>query len=211
MVQKDHIMRIIEQFADFLWAIVFNKKTHNYGLALIKIEETYNGLLHLNPNEIKYAGVSEIINKNTNKDILHTDNIEIMATLLFQEADILEKIHGINMLSNIFYYKSFELFLHIYNYTGNSKYCKNIEEVIAKLEYYSLGNNIIFTMYEYFLKIEFYGKAEDKLYCLLDNDYPNIKEEIKNFYGQILEKDDIVLGRGNLPRNEIIEALKQLR
>jgi len=29
MVQTDYIMRIIEQFAAFLWAIVFNKKSQN--------------------------------------------------------------------------------------------------------------------------------------------------------------------------------------
>jgi hypothetical protein len=34
MAQTDYIMRIIEQFADFLWAIVLNKKVQKYDIAL---------------------------------------------------------------------------------------------------------------------------------------------------------------------------------
>ena len=42
----DYILRLIEQFAAYLWAIVFNKKAQNYDLAMEKIEQAYNGLLH---------------------------------------------------------------------------------------------------------------------------------------------------------------------
>jgi hypothetical protein len=209
MVQTDYIMRIIEQFAAILWAIIFNKKAQNYDLALEKINEAYNGLLHFNPEEIKNLDYNEIIEKNTFNAILDMDNIEIIATLLFQEADILERIDGTNKISLKYYEKSIKLFLILFN--GANKYCQNnIEEIIAKLENYETENEIIFKLYEYFLKSGTYGKAEDKLYNLRENNYPNIKNEIETFYKKLLEKDDIVLEKGNLPRKEIIEAIKEL-
>jgi hypothetical protein len=63
MVQTDYIIRMIEQLGAFLWAIVFNKKVQNYDLALEKIEEAYNGLLHLNADELEKGNLprNEII------------------------------------------------------------------------------------------------------------------------------------------------------
>jgi len=44
----DYILRMIEQLAAYLWAIVFNKRAQNYDVAVEKIEEAYNGLLYKN-------------------------------------------------------------------------------------------------------------------------------------------------------------------
>jgi hypothetical protein len=55
-----------------------------------------------------------------------------------------------------------------------------------------------------------YGKAEDELYELKENNYKNITDEIKTFYKRVLEKDDETLEKGNLPRNEIIEEMSKL-
>ena len=208
MVQTDYIMRIIEQFAAFLWAIVFNKKAQNYDLAIEKINEAYNGLLHINPNEIKHISVNDIIKINTHNNVPDGDAIEIIANLLFQEADIVERINGFNEQSLNFYQKSLELFFIIYNISINDKFCKNIDEAITKLKNYNTGNDIVYSMYEYFCKAGLFGKAEDALFCLSENDYPGIGAEINSFYTKLLEKDDTVLESGNLPRKEIIEAMK---
>ena len=200
-------MRIIEQFAAFLWAIVFNKKAENYDLALEKINEAYNGLLHLNADLTKISSVDEIIESNKYKNILDKDNIEMIANLLFEEADILERMNEKNIVSFDYYQKSIELFYVLFGETENKKYCKNIEEIIAKLENYETGNETIMKTYEYYFKINSYGKAEDKLYELLENDYPDIRNTINEFYEILLGKDDVNLEKGNLPRKEIVEAV----
>jgi len=86
---------------------------------------------------------------------------------------------------------------------------KNIDEIISKLEYYELENRIILLTYKYYSQIGLFGKAEDKLYQLLENNY-EIIEEINNFYKMLLKKDDTELENGNLTRNEIIEAMEKI-
>jgi tetratricopeptide (TPR) repeat protein len=210
MVRTDYIIRIIEQFAAFLWAIIFNKKAQNYDLALEKIEEAYNGLLHLNANELKKLSADEIIKNNTYKDVLDKDNIEIISNLLFEEADIIERKNGLNIESFEYYKKSIELFFVLVNKNATKDFHKNIDEIITKLVNYEIDSEIEYEIYKYYAKRNLYGKAEDTLYQLLENNYPNIKDEIKMFYKKLLERDDSDLEKGNLPRNEIIDGIKEL-
>ena len=203
-------MRIIEQFADFLWAIVLNKKVQKYDIALEKINEAYNGLLHLNAEQVKNLSVNEILTNNTHEGIFSKDNIEIIANLLFEEADILENINGNNTASFEYYQKSIELFFKLFNETAITQYCKNIEDINAKLENYEIGDDLNKKIFEYYFKKRCYGKAEDKLYDLLEGKNPITKNEILSFYEILLKKDDFDLENGNLPRTEIIEAIKAL-
>jgi hypothetical protein len=210
MVQTDYIIRIIEQFAAYLWAIVFNKKAQNYDIAFEKIEEVYNGLLHLDPKIIKILTVDEIIDKSTYNNVLDKENIEIIASLFFEEADILERINGTNPQSFHFYQKSIELFLILYKEMEERQTIEYINQIISKLENYEIENSVTYKIYEYYMKNGLFGKAEDKLYQLMDSNYPNIKDKIKVFYKTLLDKEDNHLKKGNLPRNEIISGIMEL-
>jgi hypothetical protein len=142
---------------------------------------------------------------------LDQDNIEITASLLFEEADILERVNGRNILSFDYYQKSIELNLKLYNETLLEKYCKYIEETIIKLDNYKTKNKIIEIIFQYHCRKMQYGKAEDKLYQLMENNFPYIKDTIMEFYKKIMENDDHILEKGNLPRKEIIEAINALK
>jgi hypothetical protein len=210
MVQKDYIVRIIEQLAAFLWTIVFNKRIKNYDIALEKIEEAYNGLLFLSSDKVKNLSADEIIQNNTYKNILNKDNIEIIANLLFEEADVIEKINGSNYISLEYFQKSFVLFNKILEPDNHKKYFYKMNEIIINLNNYEIPNTITFMIYKYFEINGLYGKAEDKLYDLLENNYPDIKNEMKLFYNRLLEKCDTELEKGNLSRNEILEEMKNI-
>jgi hypothetical protein len=210
MSQKDYILRVIEQLAVFLGAIIFNKKIKNYDFAIEKIEEAYNGLLNLDGEKIKNLEFNEIIKNNTYEDILNKDNIEIIANLLFEEADIIEQINGLNKVSFEYYQKSFVLFYLLTNEITTQKYYEKIDEIINKMDSYETGDEIIYKVYKYYEGKGLYGKAEDKLYELRENNYPEITNEIKIFYENLLKKEDEALEKGNLPRNEIIEGLNNI-
>jgi hypothetical protein len=207
----DYILRIIEQFAAYLWAIVFNKKAQNYDIATEKIEEAYNGLLYRKGNDIKDSSTDEIIANNSNGNILEKENIEIIANLLYEEAEITELRNGHNDLSLEYYSKSLQLFFLLMNELDTPKFISNIDEIICKLDYYEIDNEIKFVIYKYYYKIGSFGKAEDKLYQLLDENYPEIITEINTFYELLINKEDIELENGNLPRDEIHDAIAKLR
>ena len=210
MFQEDYILRLIEILTIYLQDIVFNIRHHNYDLALHKINQTYKRLLHVDPDGMKHKTTDEIIECNTHNDVLEKDNIEVIANLLFLEAFVLEQIHKYNESSFEFYQKSFELFYLLYGLTENKKYTMNINEVIPKLGHYYANNDVIYKMYKYYLKTGQYGKAEDTLFYLMENDYPEIKNKIALFYSKLMKKDDTVLEKGNLPRDEIINSVVEL-
>jgi len=206
----DYILKIIEQFAAYLWAIVFNKRIQNYDLAIEKIEEAYTGLLYKKGNDIKGLSVIEIIENNTKGHIVEKDNIEIIANLLYEEAEIIELMDGHNNFSLEYYYKSIKLFFLLNNKLEIKKYNKNIDYNINKLENYEINNEINFEIYKYYYENGLFGKAEDKLYQLLDHNYTEIINEINKFYGLLLKKEDVELENGNLPRNEIMDAIENI-
>ena len=160
----DYILRLIEQLAAYLWAIVFNKKAQNYDVAIEKIEEAYNGLLFKNGNEIKKLSTVEIILNNTNKNVLEKDNIEIIANLLYEEAEIIELKNGQNNLSLDYYSKSLNLFVLLLNETETQKYYKNIDTIISKLEYYDIDDSIKMVYINIIFKVVFLEKL--KIYCI---------------------------------------------
>jgi hypothetical protein len=53
MIQKDYIMRMIEQLSVVLMKILFNKEIKNYAQALFEIDSAYKNLLGFDPNHIK--------------------------------------------------------------------------------------------------------------------------------------------------------------
>jgi hypothetical protein len=210
MASKDFIIRTIEQLAAYLWSIIFNKKIKNYEYALETIEEAYNGLLNSTGNTIKKLEFNEIIGSNTKDNILNIDNIEIIANLLFEEADIIEQKDGLNNISQEYYQKTVLLFLKMFEETGKQEHKNKIEEIVSKVSNYEITDEVKYSLYKYFEKIGLYGKAEDYLYELFENRCFNIKNELQLFYKRLLEKDDSILQKGNLPRNEIIEAMSIL-
>jgi hypothetical protein len=210
MAQKDYIIRTIEQLATFLFSIIFNKRINNFDMALEKIEEAYNGLLNTDGEKIKNLTFDEIIEGNTFNGTINIDNVEIIANLFFEEADILERLNGLNVVSKKYYEKSFLLFYKIYRETRKEKYDKRIIEIVGKTNNYEICNETKYSMFKYYEEAGLYGKAEDCLYELIEKNYQNIFEEGKNFYAALLEKEDSVLEKGNLPRNEIIEGLRTI-
>ncbi|GHU30132.1 hypothetical protein FACS1894172_02710 [Spirochaetia bacterium] len=211
MVQKDYIVRIVEQAASFLFSIAFNKKINNFDIALEKIEEAYNGLLNTDGNKIKFLTFNEIIENNTFNGVINIDNIGIIANLIFEEADILEKINRLNIISKDYYEKSFLLFYKICQEINFTKYNEKTIEVLEKLNNYEIDDETKYNIFKYYEQTELYGKAEDYLYELIGKNYQNILEEGKTFYLTLLGKDDVLLEKGNLPRNEIIEGMNSIK
>jgi tetratricopeptide (TPR) repeat protein len=211
MAQKDYIVRMVEQAASFLFSIAFNKKINNFDIALEKIEEAYNGLLNTDGNKIKFLTFNEIIENNTFNGIMNIDNIGIIANLIFEEADIFEKINGLNIISKDYYVKSFLLFYKICQEIKFTKYNEKTIEVLEKLNNYEIDDETKYNIFKYYEQIERYGKAEDYLYELIEKNYQNILEEGKTFYLTLLGKDDALLEKGNLPRNEIIEGINNIK
>jgi len=210
MVKTDYILRMIEQASAFLAAIVFNKKVQNYDFALERITEAYNGLLYLGAGELKNFSVADIVKSNTQRGELDRTSVEVIACLMFEEADINERINGANAASLALYEKSLALFLLLCESADARKFHNNADEIAEKLESYETDGDLARKMCAHYENRGLYGKAEDMMYELMSSGLPGAKDETAAFYRRLLALSDEALENGNLPRAEVANGLAEL-
>jgi hypothetical protein len=87
-------MRVLDHLAEFLYEIVFDKRTGNYDLALEAVEKAYQALFGLDGKKLKLLSKAEI------EEALDKDHIEALARLFYEEADIGNSLKGPNVESD---------------------------------------------------------------------------------------------------------------
>jgi len=210
MIQKDYIMRMIEQLSGVLIKILFNKQTKDYVQAFFEINSAYKNLLGLDPEYIKALSEDEIVGMLTSNGSIDAEKSIIIAELLREEAEIIELENGLNNTVFDMFHKSFYLYIEAIKCNSiykQNEYLKKIDKIVEKMKEYELPGHIQFRLFQYYEIIGCFGKAEDILYELIDSKYPNILFEGKSFYWRLLNKSDKELIAGNLPRNEVNEGL----
>lgn len=86
MIRKDYFLRMIEEFAKMLAAILGLKSEGKYEEALKKINGVYEGLLTLNPVIIKSIGPDEVIYFLTREKHLNNQKLKLVAELMYEEG-----------------------------------------------------------------------------------------------------------------------------
>ena len=88
MLQRDYIMRMIEEFGKFLAAIVGLKREGKYEDALNKIDDVYKGMIDLEPKVLKSIDVDELLDFLQNEKQFNNQYLKMIAELLFEEGQI---------------------------------------------------------------------------------------------------------------------------
>lgn len=83
------------------------------------------------------------------------------------------------------------------------------EDLLGSLHDLELPPSTRLLLFRFRERLGAYAKAEDVLFELLEED-PSMNREAKAFYNRLLSRSDDDLVRGNLPRSEIIDALRKL-
>ena len=79
---------MIEEFGKFLAAIVGLKREGNYGDALEKIDNVYEGRLDLDPKILKSVDAKELLDFLQNEKNFNNQYMKMIAELLFEEGQI---------------------------------------------------------------------------------------------------------------------------
>ena len=77
---------MIEEFGKFLSAIVGLKREGNYGDALGKIDNVYEGMLDLDPKILKSVDAKELMDFLQNEKKFNNQYVKMIAELLFEEG-----------------------------------------------------------------------------------------------------------------------------
>ncbi len=213
MFQRDYIMRMVEQLTQALIHIMRQKAVHQYHEAQESINTASNGILGLDMSLLRLISDEQIIDFFRSDDEIDAGKCLVVAELLFHDSEIMEKMDSEDDF-NFGYLKSLSLFLSAFIQEGDlleAQYQEKIALIQEKLADYFLPQHIEYKLFNYYELIGQYDKAENLLFDLISVSYPEIQQQGIAFFQRLLEKGDDVLAAGNLPRNEVLEGLAELK
>jgi tetratricopeptide (TPR) repeat protein len=213
MIQRDYIMRMIEQLAIVLKKILHLKQEGKIDEAETEISNIGKTLLGLDIDFLNKFNTAGIIDFLTRSNSFDTGKCIIIAELLKEKGELHDIRKELNE-SYQCYQKSLDLYLEVLNkfteYRQND-FFKKITFLTDKLIEYEMPARLQYKLMQYYEMIGDYAEAENILFHLIDNGGIEIVKEGLQFYNRLLAKTDDELKKGNLPRNEIEEGLLALK
>jgi hypothetical protein len=212
LIKDDYSAKVSDKFNSLIKEIKDVNNLHTDKLALIDISfKKFLGLSSAIINSMSDNDVLTLMKKN---DKLDGNYCLIAAALLYEEALIFDKDDRCNQ-SYSKYEKAFTL---IFNMKSSNAECEIVgyenilSNVSSAMENFHLPLDIKKNLITYYELNGEYSKAEDSLYDLLEDSTTHsfAKERLKEFYSNLLLKDDLALEKGDLPRSEILEAIESL-
>lgn len=215
MLKSDFIKKLVENFKRSLEEILSLIEEKNYSKALECIDDTFSNLFRLNSmffNSMTEDNLIEILKAGGE---LEKDKAIIVSKLLKEKAYILE-LQGDSTESFYLYLKSLNLYIEAFLCDREAELAYFLDEIpciIDKLCDYQLPTSTKTRLIDYYKEAGDFASGEDILYELLDenqDDSTSINYGI-SYYEDLLKKDDETLEKGNLPREEVMDALNELK
>jgi tetratricopeptide (TPR) repeat protein len=218
MMQKDYILRLMQQFSRVLMQILHLRETKDYEGALTYIDDIFRQTLGFSSDLINSVPDETLLAMLTSFDILDIEKCLLVAHLLKAEGDIYVD-QGDFDTSYYRYLKSLHLFLTILLLSGDDitdpDIFLEIEGLLNKLEDYEIPMKIKSQLFRYYERVGQYSKAEDILFEVIEADSDESEADLVErgiaFYERLLKKKDMELASGNFSREEAREGLAQLR
>ena len=88
MIRKDYIMRMVEEFAKFLAAVIALRNEGKFEEALDKIDAIYKGMINIDPKVIRSMGPDEVLDYLQKDKEFENQYIKLVAELLYEEGQI---------------------------------------------------------------------------------------------------------------------------
>ncbi|WP_376793704.1 DUF6483 family protein [Thermogemmatispora sp.] len=215
MINRDYILRIIEQFSRILARVLFLRQTNQYQEVLALLDELFRQTVGLNsdfllavPEEMLLALVKRI-------DLLDVEKCLWIALLFKLEGDTYQDLERYEE-SFPRYQRSLRLFLEAILPEENprqSDFFAEVEELLTLLSRYELPASLLRRIMLYYEKTGRYAQAEDTLFEALEapDSSSEIFEEGLAFYARLRGKSSAELRAGNFSLEEIEEGLADLR
>ncbi len=212
MFERDYILRMFSMLGKALARIIFFRETKSYDAALLEIDNTGRSLLGLDTSTIERlpsAGLRNVL--GTDPPLLQS-RLYTAGVLLKEKAEILE-LKEEDVDSAPMYLKALRLMIEelpgIEDVDGK-KAVPNIDSLVERLDEYELPRELNRKLIDYFIQTGRFDKAEDLIFDAVEEE-PSFVDEAISIYDKLLLESDGVLDNGHLPRNEVEDALRDLR
>jgi tetratricopeptide (TPR) repeat protein len=219
MMQKDYILRMIQQLSRVLIHVLHLREVKDYDGALTYIDDVFKQALGFSSDLINSVPDETLLAMLTSFDVLDIEKCFLVANLLKAEGDIYVD-QGDFDTSYYRYLRSLYLFFAILfsdNSINDPDIFVEIEGLLDKLEDYDLPVEIKSQLFQYYERTGRYSRAEDVLFELLEEGdkenepESNLVEQGIAFYERLLRKKDTELVAGNFSWEEVREGLAQLK
>jgi tetratricopeptide (TPR) repeat protein len=211
--EKDYIMKIIQQFTNAVARIMGLKAENKIEESQVVLTDTLKDFTGLN-KEVLEALPYEIILQRVSGQTNSLKSL-LLAELLNQQADIYEIKGELSRARNL-YSKSLNITINVLLKGDNSVLEQNQDKVnglIEKIGRLDVPRESLLLLFQYYELTKDYAKAEDVLFELIDKTEANKDLLAKGiaFYERLINKDQIDLQKGNLPIDEVLEGLANLK
>lgn len=213
--EKDYLMRIVKQFTTAIGKIMGLKAENKIEESQEVIRDTLKYFTDLKIEVIETLPYDILIHKVSGSRLINAEKYLMLGELLIQQADIYETKGEKSRARNL-YTKSLNIKIDILLNDDNLVSEQNLDSVnklIDKIGLFNLPTESKLLVFRYYVLTENYAKAEDMLYNLLETNGPN-KEILRKgieFYEKLINIDHDKLERGNLPIDEVLEGLANLK
>lgn len=221
MASRDYLIRQIEQLTSVLGKILGLKREQKPKHALLTIDEFLKRTYGMSTKLLDSLPEQELLRMCDTQTLEGRDKLYTLAILLKEEGE-LQRMLGNEELADKRLLKSLRLLL-TYAELPEDEQASTAEAIDEQLQAYTetgraLPMELAAKVWRYYGRAGQFAKAEDELFRLLQQAAavgdPRIGHWIAeglDFYQQLLELDDEQLACGNLPRNEIQDAIQELQ
>ncbi len=213
MYHRDYIIRIIQELGQALAEIAGLKRLGNYLEALGIIDKTMVRMAGVGSALVSGLSVDEMLRMLHVGEYLDPGKVLALAELLAEEAGIYAAL-GQEDVAVERSLRSLRLYLEALadeDPATQQGFLARIEARVAALEGYVLPARVLRLLFRYYEGVGSYAKAEDALYELLAAGETGMHDEGLSFYRRLLDRPDVALEMGGLPRHEVLDGLNELR
>jgi tetratricopeptide (TPR) repeat protein len=211
MINRDYILRMIEQLSRFLARALLLRDGKEYLQAVTEVKKAGKMFLGLNPEAMDMLSDQDLIHLWRVAQDLDAEKCALAAQIFRAEGEIFES-QGDYEKASASYYKSLSLLTETINFLKEkipSELITSVDFLAQQLDVATLPHRLQQKLFTTYSTIGRFAKAEDLLFDMIEED-ASFADEGKRFYQQLLKRTDEELEQGNLPRAEVLEGLSRL-
>jgi hypothetical protein len=212
MIERDYIMRMIQQLVQALIDIIFYKGKKDFPRALQEIRTASKSLLSVDLDIFRNLSDEQIVKMLTMVKEFGGLRCYLAGRLLNEEAEVLwlQNKAAESIDAGI---KSLSLLTESVIINGvplDADHQTAVHSAAERLKLIDLPIHIKRKLFHYYELVHEYGKAEDMLFSIVGKE-PEFIEEGVSFYQRLASKTDEDLIAGKLPRGEVQQGIFELR
>lgn len=216
MFHRDYILRLVEQLAQTVGAVLTLKKARRFEEAELAISEAARNLVGLDVKTLLALPVEQIVTLFSPSGILDAGKCIVVAEILYEHGEI-KSLRGEQDLAYDARIRALSLLLEVSGRESleripdAQRYLRQIESLTEALSDYPPVPAVQQRLVFHHERQGDFADAEDVLFELVDAGHEDIVPAGIELYQRLLAKSDDELERGRLPREEVEDGLAQLR